>query len=449
MRFCRFFGSFASKSGHNSTNPHFVDVLSRIFMSSDLSLVSPLSDSIYIPQTQTTQEALFPSLWSRIKPQTEGWDRTFFDLSSKCLEPLCWSFEKLRYRLFLPLNPHQFDNRASRFEEVAVRILEAVPAVLFLTAGFFIALGLGIAGKIFRAIAFGLQKEGVTHIQTGTLEKSIPDLPRVAVWNVCGIAGGMHYDHGGVNTWKARLEKIVKMVRDSDSDVCILQEIYDGALAEALIQHLKGDFAHIYTHMGNTLMGNVGGLMILSKCAVHKFTHEEFHNDSWQLKRGFATVEVKKDPSDPLPCARIIGTHLIHDSPKNRAEQVAQIVSDLAKRQLDLPTVIGGDLNIEFNSKERSVLDPYFEHGDFGLEPTCTNRLVAQWDPSKPPVPEEKIDYISVVKKVALPEGSWLAVKNNVQLTDCRMIQAFDESYDTKTAVSDHHLLVAQMRHVE
>jgi endonuclease/exonuclease/phosphatase family metal-dependent hydrolase len=229
------------------------------------------------------------------------------------------------------------------------------------------------------------------------------------------------------------LDAIVDKIEREDPDVLVLQEIYDTALAEGLIEKLKERYAHFFVHLGANVMGSVGGCMVISKCAVHKFTNTSFSNNSWTLNRTFATLEIKAHPQARTPCARIIGTHLIHDSNESRRTQVQEIVRSI-QNSAPLPTVIMGDLNLEReNPEERGILDPYFEHGYTGDEPTCTNEMLKAWDPAL--VYEECafLDYISLYRGHA-PE---------VRLLDTHLIRAYDPGYNTRTAVSDHHGLGA------
>ncbi|HAB98896.1 MAG TPA: hypothetical protein DCE71_03635 [Parachlamydiales bacterium] len=382
----------------------------------------------------------------------ESCDRAFLDLSSKLTEPFCSTYELLRYRLVEPLDPAKFDNCPMRVQEVGVRILISLSlvlgALLCLAApvpvlGFIVILA--IARTVLRAAGFALQKEGFTHVRGEAREKIVQDsVCKLMTWNVCGVAGGMSLDHGGVVHWRSRLDRIVETIRREGPEVLVLQEIYDAALAEALIKHLKTEYAHFYLHLGPNVVGSVGGCMVLSQCAVHDFSHTSFTNNDWTLNRGFAVLEMKADPRDEQPCARIIGTHLIHgQEPQDRTkrmEQMAQIVNDVASRRFKIPTVLAGDLNIEKGSWEESqTLAFCLEHAYQGEEPTCTNRLVAQWDGIDRP--DERIDYISLFKASAgLP-----VVSEGVVLKDCHLVPAFDASYNTKTALSDHCGLVVSL----
>jgi endonuclease/exonuclease/phosphatase family metal-dependent hydrolase len=381
------------------------------------------------------------------------WDRVCLDLSSKMAEPFCGAWHLVRFRLIAPLDPKKFENQTKITHEIGVRTLIGLGTVLGSTLFYmqptpllsFIVV-LGLASKLLRAIGFSIQKKEFTHIQTSREEKVLnsqnPEM-KIMSWNICGIGGGLSLDHGGVIHWKSRLNALVEKIKNEDPDVLILQEVYDGALAEALVKNLESEFSHFFIHLGPNVWGSIGGCMILSKCALHHFSHSSFKNNDWTLNRGIAHLEIKKNPKDPLPWIRILGTHLIHgNAPKdkaNRLEQIGQIVDHVATQKLSIPTILAGDLNIERDAEEGKTLSSFFLHSYEGVKPTCTNRLTFQWDAKEKVVWEETIDYISLLK-------SDIPSEEKVILEDTHLIEAFDESYNTKTALSDHHALSTKVR---
>lgn len=304
----------------------------------------------------------------------------------------------------------------------------------------------GFGHKILRTIGFSLQKDGYTHIQGNAAEKILdPNGPQLKLmcWNICGVGGGMSLDHGGVIGWRSRIDRIVEKIKHEDPDVLVLEEIYDTALAEAIVERLKSNYAHFFTHLGANIWGSESGCMVLSKCNVHRFSYTPFSNNDWTLNRGIASLEIKASPDSAIPCARIIGTHLIHgdgDQAQNlRATQVAQIVDQLSHETIALPTMIAGDLNIERDQEEGTLLSTYLNHTYQEKKPTCTNRLVAQWDLQTKSVWGETIDYISFFKRT-FPNGQELpAVDDSISWNNPHLIHAYDETYNTKTALSDHH----------
>ncbi len=382
--------------------------------------------------------------------EEEGWDRAFLDLSSKAAEPLCWAYGLLRYRMVAPLDPKKFNHCESKIAEIAFRCFIATATfaapIIAPIAIFFTAVALGVTSKILRGIGFAFQRNHYTHIQGTAPEKRLNGEAKILTWNICGIGGGMHYDHGGVIDWRSRVDGIVEKILKEDPDVLTLQEIYDTALAEALIKKLGPHYAHFFTHLGANVMGSVSGVMVISKCAVHRFTNTSFENNKWTLNRAFATLEIKAKPEDTLPCARIIGTHLIHDDNAKRMAQVAQIVNSVAKERFSLPTVLAGDFNLQRDKPdEGKILDPYLIHSYRGEEPTCTGELLRRWDPNAK-VSNEIIDYISLFRR-HLPDGRTLpVVQEGVEMVDTHLVRAFDATFNTKTALTDHHGVATTLR---
>jgi endonuclease/exonuclease/phosphatase family metal-dependent hydrolase len=365
-------------------------------------------------------------------------------------EPFCFAYG-LGYRLVAPLDPTKFDNYSTRTKEIGYRVLIASGACFTialcaamptpLLSGAFL---LGFSSRVFRAMGFALQKDGYTHVRGAAPEKCLTKEARVMNWNLCGIGAGLHFDHGGVIDWRSRLDGIVEKILQGDADVVVLQEVYDTALAEALIKRLETHYAHFYMHLGPNALGNSSGGMILTKSAVHRFSHISFQNNHWTLNRGFGVLEIKATPSDSNPFARIIGTHFIHGKKMElRKEQFVQILNKLSEERTSLPTVIAGDLNVERDDIEGAWLKDFLDHGYQGSEPTCTSRLSEQWDPSLGGK-EETIDYLSLFKRVKY-KGKWLPVDPSYKLRNCHLIRGFDGSYNTKTALSDHHGLTATL----
>lgn len=377
-----------------------------------------------------------------------GWDRTCLDISSKMTEPFCKSWDLIRYRLSAPMDPRKFENCSTRTQEIALRSLICLGTMIgtLLTWTYPIpVLGsvalLGSASKFLRALGFYLQNGGYTHVHGELKNKTILDSQiKLMTWNICGLAGGFSLDHGGVIHWRARLEGILNTIRTENPDVLILQEAVDTDLAEALIAKLKTEYAHFFIHLGPNVWGVGSGCMVLSKCAIHDFSYTPFTTNEWDLNRGFATLELKKDPKDLAPSIRILGTHLIHGNTakghENRVSQVAQMIQSIAKKTFPLPTIITGDLNIERDNLEGKFLASHLRHGYVGSEYTCTNKLISQWDPNASKLPEEMVDYISLVQGTPLP-----IIEHGVELNDVHIIKAFEEDFNTQTARSDHHAL--------
>ncbi|MGB7977965.1 MAG: endonuclease/exonuclease/phosphatase family protein [Chlamydiales bacterium] len=373
-----------------------------------------------------------------ISEESSGWDRTLLYGSSLCAEPIC-TVAYWAYRVVAPLDPMKFDNCQNRIVEAALRLFTVVLA-LAATVTVVIPLtllALGVASKVLRAAGFALQKNGYTHVRGDLPEATLTDgRAKLMTWNVCGIGAGLHYDHGGVNHWSSRVDEISAKIIAENPDVLVLQEIYDTAFAEALIQKLKSHYAHIYFHLGPNTLGSVGGGMVLTKCAVHSFSSASFDNNSWQLNRTLACLEIKASPEALVPCARIIGTHLIDENYNKQMEQWTQIKNFFETQEQKIPTVLLGDLNLERDKPmEGGLLGVDLEHSYVGLEPTRTAKLLEQWDKNLVDS-GDFIDYISRFIKDC-PDA--------VQLKDAHLVKAYTDDYDTTTASSDHNALAATL----
>lgn len=352
----------------------------------------------------------------------DGLDRVCFDLSSKCVEPLCHAFGLLRYRLILPAD--RFDTYRNKLSETAYRISIVVGACFIASIGapVFVLCGvLGVASKLFRAMGCYFQKEGYTHVKGLAKEKEVGSDLRVMTWNVLGLTGGLHYSHGGVIPWSQRIDQIVKKIEEEDPDVLFLQEVFDTALAEALIEKLKTKYAHFFFHLGPNVWGTESGCMMITKCGYDKFSFTSFPTNDWTVNRGVSELEMKN--------VKIVGVHLQHGSDQDPRDRQMEYL--FQKVVVDKPTVVMGDFNTEYSEKWTEQLT----HGYDGTAPTCTNRLAAQWDGTSQ-APEETIDYISLVKKNA----------QETVLDECHLVNAFDESFDTRTAISDHHGIILTIK---
>jgi endonuclease/exonuclease/phosphatase family metal-dependent hydrolase len=362
--------------------------------------------------------------------EVEGLDRAALFLSSLAVEPVCYAYDLLRYRLVAPLTPGQYNNCVNKTLEIVKRALIAIAAFIFVIPLLSSMLVLGLSGKSLRAIGFSLQKNNYTYVKGNAPEITGDQSLKLLTWNICGVAGGMHYDHGGVLGWRSRIDQIVAKIVKENPDVIYLQEIYDTALAESLVQKLKAHYPHFYMHLGANVLGSVGGGMMITRAPVKGFKNISFANNDWTLNRTFSVLEV----GGAKP-ARIIGTHLIHNNNAKRMEQVAQIVNHIALEKIQAPTVLMGDLNLERDLKEEGkTLDKHFIHSHKANIPTCTNAMLNQWFGKTAAAVHETIDYISLYRDDAFP---------NAKLDEAKVIESYTPSYDVNQALSDHHGLVS------
>ncbi|MBU6382705.1 MAG: hypothetical protein KGQ49_02295 [Verrucomicrobia bacterium] len=380
-------------------------------------------------------------------------DRRCFNLSASMSACFSWTYGWLGGRLVAPIDPNKFDNASSKIAEIGVRlliVLGAVASVIF--AGTYILLGavvLSAGSKIFRSLGYYFQKNRMTHMRGSAAEQPLQQgHAKIMEWNIRGHGGGLHYSKGGVVHWSSRLPGIVEAVLKEEPDVIVLQEVYDTRLVEALYAHLEPFYAHFYAHLGANVWGEESGIMVIAKCAIHRFFHTDFTQTEDQVQRSFETLEIKASPDASAPCARILSTQLSpgRNASELRMDQISQILDTLAKEKLTLPTLLVGSLNVDRdNTEESAYLARYFSHSYLDSEPTHSEELKNQWAPIFEGQ-EESNSYISLAKRT--PEGdvrTFPVRERGVRLGDSHLIRGFNKEYDTATATSDHHAVVTEL----
>ncbi len=373
----------------------------------------------------------------------EGYDRTFLNYSSKLAEPFCWAYGMLRHRFVSPLDPNKFDNTSSKIKEIATRIfIFACATVAFACAAThlaFAAVVLGSCSKLFRAIGFALQKDHFTHVKGLLPEQAlVGGQAKVMTWKISGEYGGLHYRQGGVVHWRSRLDQIVENIKAQNPDILVLQAVKDTALSEALIERLKDHYAHFFTQMGGGTWENINGCLVMSKCAIAHFAYHQTTPET-----SFETFEVKVHPDDLLPSVRFVATELIagKENQEKRMEQVARIVDHLAKQTLPLPALLIGNNADQDDAVEGTFFSQYLYPSYREKEPTRTDQLALQWDPQFKGH-GDTYAFISLFKR-NLPDGRTLPViEKGIRLISCRVVKGFDETFDTKTALSPDHGIV-------
>lgn len=380
-------------------------------------------------------------------------DRGFFNLAAKLSDSFCWTYGRLGYRLVAPLTPNQFDNAATKTKEIGVRALIVLGALVgFCLAGTYhfliVAAILGGGSKICRAAGFYFQKEGFTHIRGKAPESPlVQGQATVMVWSIRGYGNGLYYPYGVVH-WQSRVDAIALQILKEDPDVVVLKDVFDAGLVEALVDRLGIHFAHFYTHIGADAYGGENGLMVLTKCAVHKFTHADFRQNESKITRGFEMVEIKASPSDKGPCARIVTTQLAQEKQAGemRMAQMAQIIQAIARKKLPLPTLFVGGVQKDRMGEEWGEFSKYLYHSYQGPTPTHPGILMSQWAPIYDGE-VEITDVISLVRRSSLDGKILPVVEKGIALIDSHLVLGFES--DTKTARSDSHAVVTTVSGLE
>lgn len=383
-------------------------------------------------------------------------DRKFLSLSSTMADCYRWTYGLLCYRLVAPLDPNKFDNATSRVKELGIRTLIVLGAMVSVVAGgTFIALTavvLGVGSKVFRAAGFYFQKDGFTHIRGAAPEVVLKDgEASFMTWNIRGYGAGLHYDHGGVVSWKSRIDGIVDTIQKANPDVIVLQDVLNSGLVESLVAKLGNQYAHFYTYFGGKTWNSESGTMIITKCSVERFSNTDFRTNESDINRGFEIFEIKASSEDKSPCIRVVGTQLTSgkEAKEKRMDQIEQIVTKVGRLKGDLPTFLAASGNLDQRGEEGEFLNKFF-YPTRDKEPTHSPDLIKQWAPIYEGE-EESSDFISFLRRNTA-EGKVLPViERNVRLLETRIIPAFEinpktQLPDTTTARSDHHAVYTRIK---
>lgn len=388
--------------------------------------------------------------------------KTFFKAASQVIYFHCKAWEYNYYRLRLPFG--KFDTLSDRTQEVAFRaLILAVDAAVVTAAAYFpvvagaAVFGLPVVFLVMRAIGSVVQQKGAelggfSHTRGAFPEKDFSSDRRVKqmTLNVAALAGGLSYGFAGVRPWEQRIGAIVKMIREQDPDVLVLQEVMDTDFANALIKELHKDFAHFFSHLGVSakfpFAGGFapGGMFFATKGAVHHFSDHPYQSNGGDQCRSFGCLELRSRPGGE-PFARFIGTHPAwKETAKDktrRALQWQQIKDYIDLKGDTLATFILADTNME-REGEGQTLTSWLEYYYRGKNPTCWHRLPCEWKkdghfPRTDLNLPRQIDNIAWVKRGIQPK-----------LEGCHLAKAYEDdsskkdAFDTRTAITDHHGVV-------
>ena len=136
-----------------------------------------------------------------------------------------------------------------------VELVEAGKTKSFLQFGMVMA-GIGalattIPGMVLRGAVSYFQNEPFIHLRGNLPEKTLQgnELTLYSK-NVAFIAGGYAITHACVAPWTYRIDSQIKEIREQNSDVVSLFEVFDTSAAFYLYEQLKDEYAHFYFNMG-------------------------------------------------------------------------------------------------------------------------------------------------------------------------------------------------------
>jgi endonuclease/exonuclease/phosphatase family metal-dependent hydrolase len=259
----------------------------------------------------------------------------------------------------------------------------------------------------------------------------------ILTWNICGLEGGFGLSTGGVGGWKERIDAILKVIRERNPDIVVLQEVQSFDLSCALYRRLKDLFSHCYYNLGIHPVKSQSGLMVFSKFAG------DFSYCPFKDAAGWARGECKGVASMVIgQRLRLCFTHLQFgadgalEAARVREKQLGAIVQLIESSSL--PAILAGDLNLDRGGKEfgsSSLFSRFAIHND--PSPTWTSFFVRKmWRGDTHPRKLEKcIDYIASYRRGG-EENSFAIQTERI------------EGYNTEKdllPLSDHHALLAKV----
>lgn len=103
-------------------------------------------------------------------------------------------------------------------------------------------------------------------------KKEPVDQLKVFTANILCFPANLNYYFGGLSPWKDRIEKLVKVFKESKAHILSLEEVWDPAVMKILVERLKGDYSFFvfdagdeYTTTDPNMMGFSSGLFVASK----------------------------------------------------------------------------------------------------------------------------------------------------------------------------------------
>lgn len=206
--------------------------------------------------------------------------------------------------------------------------------------------------------------------------------------NLCMMPESNSMIYGGVLPWTARIDGIVKTLKNIPSDVLFLQEIYDVRAFFALYQGLSSSYTHFYGNIPIKLCGfsheslfSTSGLALISKYDLknvrfepyQSITHDNQSSGFDRLKvfgfdrnYGILHCDVMQGKK---PFVHFAMTHTNPFYADIRAHQIEQVIRSLkeqSKNSPETPAIFCGDLNIEQNDYnergERLIKEHFVDH---------------------------------------------------------------------------------------
>ncbi|MBX7067605.1 MAG: endonuclease/exonuclease/phosphatase family protein [Parachlamydiales bacterium] len=302
------------------------------------------------------------------------------DFGQLLARPFFWSCEKLALEVIRPKDGRVF----SVFKKYIAILLFALVGI-FAMPGWLVGSTLKMAGAALSGRAF-MYRQGEGDERWGE-EFS------VLSFNACMYESGFPVILGGVAPASQRIEQVANLIRESNAEVVVLQELSLGP-SEALMEEIKKEYPHFYTNVGNpgawiqhTMVGPE--LFIASKAPIVSEPRFVSYAEG-SRKLGFFCLET--------PTCWIVNAHFPEENQEAVLVEVSQEIERL-KAETGKPCVLAGDLNY------RKTIPENLFHDAREFTPTCPR--------------DGEVDDFILVDRASFDEGM-ISVKE-IGLIDCEL----------------------------
>ncbi len=217
-----------------------------------------------------------------------------------------------------------------------------------------------------------VEKANYDYLSGAAEQVKAPEEIKVLQWNVC-LAGFASKGAGGVENTSERLDGIIQAIEKEDSDIVILQEVYENDAAKQIFEKLKDKYAHIYMEIGSEAQSFLGkamakinpfyksGLMVLSRFEVKnpKFTSfTDIEGSQQSVNKGVFIWDFFLNNKKVSMAATHLNPSDDDKSPTQEEQTVRKLEIERIRKLLEERkakyTYLFGDMNIDKNKDEFS-----------------------------------------------------------------------------------------------
>lgn len=292
-----------------------------------------------------------------------------------------------------------------------------------------------LPGLVLRFVGRFFSKRWYLHARGNYSRPLIGKSLSLLSWNVCFVPAGYSITDGGVFPWQDRVHKIADRIKQENTDIVCLIEVFDIRAAKILMDDLKNFYTDFYYNIGPKAIGLSSGFFIASKTPITEPQFIRFHEDhlvgrTKNVAKGIFSFTAGVQGKS----VRVLLTHLQHseecefptiEEVTARENQMRLIIKQMSEAGSDV-AILTGDLNFDEDEHMRSFWLDMFDRGDFPPEKTWGgDEFCAHLMRKKVSLPRT-YDYTMVLKE------------SGANITSLYIETNYDQKVFKKETLSDH-----------